>query len=124
MTVVPAFVGIGCDFFAPCVGAAVHAFVIRKDVGIVLCEPHHASLHRLVGVVLLELQNLVVGRCPWENHVDVIVRPHVLGCIARSRFLGVGVFGDRCRKGKQQWKDDEETQGWARCGRAKCNGRG
>ena len=124
MTVVPAFVGIGRNFFSPRIRAAVHAFVIRKDIGIVLCEPHHASFHRLVGVVLLELKNIITGRRPRENHVDVIFGPHVLGCIARGGFLGVGVFCDRCRKGKQQGKDDEEAQGRAWCGRAKCNGRG
>ena len=73
IAVVPTFVGIGRDFLASSVGAPVHAVVELENVRVVLSEAHHSGFHRLVGVVLLELKNLIVGGCPRENHVDVIL---------------------------------------------------
>ena len=79
VTVHPSLVGVGRYFLASSVGSAVHAFVIFEDVRVVLGQTQHAGFHCLVGVVLFELQNVVVGRCPRENHVDVILGPYVLG---------------------------------------------
>ena len=124
MAVIPAFVGIRRHFFSTSVGAAVHAFVVFEDVRVVLGQAHHPRLHRLVGVVLLELENIIGGGRPRENHVDVIVRPNVLGRVPGDGFLCVGIFSDRCCKRKQQREDDEETQGGSRSSGAKCNGRG
>ena len=124
MAVIPALVGISGDFFTSSVGSTVHAFVVFENVRVIFGETHHSRLHRLVGVVLLELENVVVGRCPGENHVDVIVRPNGLGRVPGDRLLCVGVFSDRCRKRKQKREDDEEAQGGARSSGAKCNGRG
>ena len=61
MTVHPSLVGIGRYFLASSVGSAVHAFVIFEDVRVVLGQTHHAGFHCLVGVILFELQNVVVG---------------------------------------------------------------
>ena len=124
MAVIPAFVGVGRDFLSTSVGSTVHAFMEFEDVRIFLCEAHHPSFHGLVGVVLFELENVIAWVRPRENHVDIILGPNVLGCVARGRLLGIGVFGHRCGKRKQQWEDDEKAQRGARCGGAKSNGRG
>ena len=95
-------------------------------VRVVLGKAHHSVLHRLVGVVLFELQNVIVGRRPRENHVDVIVRPNRLRGVAGRRLLSNGVFSNgRCER-KQQREDDEKTQRRARRGCAeskRCGGR-
>ena len=78
MTVVPAFVGVGRDLFAPGIGASVHAFVEFKNFRIVFCKALHSYLHGLVGVVLFELQNSFVSVRPREDVVDVIFRPNAL----------------------------------------------
>ena len=51
----------------------------------VLSDALQPLLHRVVGVVFLELQNAVVRVRPWENVVDVVVGPHRFG--RGTRFI-------------------------------------
>ena len=110
MAVVPTFVGVGGHFLTSCVGTPVHPFIKGKNVGVVLGKPHHSVLHRLIGVVLFELKNTLVRGGPWENIVDVIFRPNLLGRGYCGGFLSVGIFSDRCCERKEQWEDDEEAK--------------
>ena len=124
VTVVPAFVGVGRRGFATCVDPTVQAFVELKNVGIFFSQSLHTQLHGLVGVVFLELKDALTFRGPRENHVDVIVRPDVLGSIAGSGLLNIDAARDRAGQGQQQREGDEKAQRGARGTMAWCNGRG
>ena len=124
VAVVPAFVGVGCRGLATCVDPTVQALVELKNVRIFLGQTLHAQLHGLVGVVFFELKDALTLRSPRENHVDVIVRPNILGSVTGSGFLNIDTAGNRAGQRQQEREGDEEAQRRARGTMAWCNGCG
>ena len=78
VTVEPTLVCIRSYFFTASIGAAIHTFMELKNIWIILCQPQHPVLHCFICVIFLELQNSVVGWCPGEYGVDIIIRPNIL----------------------------------------------
>ncbi len=105
MAVVPAFVGVHGGLLAARVGPTVHAFMEFENIRIVLRQALKPLLHRLIGVVFLELQDSVVFVRPWENVVDVVVRPHGF----RRRTLIIERHA-RIRDGRTQRQHQGERQ--------------
>ena len=108
VAVIPALIGVCCDFFTASIGSTVHAFVIFENIRVILSEAHHSSLHCLVCVVFLELKDVVSSWSPWEYHVDVIARPNVLRGIASGLILSSTGNGE-WRNERQQKRENNES---------------